>query len=113
MRDEDSTRFAQWWTQTGSKIDGKFSLAVACWEEAQKGLGIPLVSKPVEPIVGKVIIAKAVCTVDNVQYKLVDEKEQASCQGCVANGDFTGLCSKLGNTCIDLDGIWVEMDKED
>lgn len=112
MRDEDSTRFTQWWTDTGSKINGKFSLAVACWEEAQKGLGIPLVSKPVEPIVGKVIIAKAVCTVDNVQYKLVDEKEQTSCQGCVANGD-NSLCSKLGNNCTYSSGIWVEMDKED
>jgi hypothetical protein len=112
MRDEDSTRFAQWWTETGSKINGKFALAVACWEEAQKGLGIPVVTKPVEPIVGKVIIAKAVCTVDNVQYKLVEGEEPTGCQGCVARRNVD-LCNKLSDCCAELNGIWVEMDKED
>lgn len=108
MRDEDSTRFTQWWTETGSKIDGKFTLAVACWEEAQKGLGIPVVTKPVDPIIGNTTPIRHCRVIDGVNYYGVDEQEKPeNCTGCVARYD-SGLCYSLGTECKDFHIIWIK-----
>lgn len=110
MKDQDSVRFAEWWAETGSKIGGRFALAVATWEEAQKGLGVPLQTTPcTESVMGSQQLVKFL---DSGTYYDTTEIQEYSCQGCVAYNNQR-LCSEISNgtSCAEEQIIWIK--KED
>lgn len=107
MTDQDSVRFTEWWTKTGSKIEGRFALAVATWEEAQKGLGVPLQTTPsTDSVTGS---QELVRYLESDTYYATTEIKEYSCQGCVAY-DNHRLCSEIskGISCAEKQIIWIK-----
>lgn len=110
MTDQDSVRFAEWWAEVGSDIQGRFTLAVAAWEESQKGLGVPLQTTPcTDSVMGS---QQLIRFLDSGTYYAEDEVLSSSCKGCVGSSNPL-LCAEVshGLSCAEKQIIWIK--KED
>lgn len=107
MNNEDSVKFSEWWIKEGSKIEGKFALAVSAWETAKKKTSAfefdniqPKIDK--EP---KTILRTTV--VDGTEYFAVEEDIWGTCRGCVGEHNAR-VCGKLATDCAKSRIIWVK-----
>lgn len=119
MQNTEDEDFNKFWKEIGSKIDGKFALAVVTWDASKNAF-----SKPVEPIkyvpeknTGESVTGtkEVILTYKREEYVESDECSVIDCcKGCRFEHDDVGCSHVIKITqghCVDNKIIWVKKEK--